>query len=93
MGRPEGQVEEYLVEKSEERGYLCYKWVSPGRRGVPDRILVGSGKVIFIELKSSVGVLSKSQQLMIPRLREHGADVRVIRSRSEVDALMMELET
>ena len=93
MGRPEGQVEEYLVEKSEERGYLCYKWVSPGRRGVPDRILVGSGKVIFIELKSSVGVLSKSQQLMIPRLREHGADVRVIRSRSEVDALMEELET
>ncbi len=93
MGRPEGQVEEYLVEKSEERGYLCYKWVSPGRRGVPDRILIGNGHVIFVELKSSVGVLSKSQQLMIPRLREHGADVRVIRSRSEVDALLEELET
>ena len=93
MGRPEGYVEEYLVEKSEEKGYLCYKWVSPGRRGVPDRILIGNGRVIFVELKSSVGRLSKSQQLMIPRLREHGADVRVIRSRSEVDALMEELMT
>lgn len=92
MGRPEGYVEEYLVEKSEEHGCLCYKWVSPGRRGVPDRILIGHGHVIFVELKSSVGQLSKSQQLMIPRLREHGADVRVIRSRSEVDALMRELE-
>ena len=93
MGRPEGYVEEYLVEKSEERGYLCYKWVSPGRRGVPDRIQIGNGHVIFVELKSFVGVLSKSQQLMIPRLREHGADVRVIRSRGEVDALLEELET
>ena len=93
MGRPEGYVEEYLVEQAEERGHVCYKWVSPGRRGVPDRILIGNGHVIFVELKSSVGVLSKSQQLMIPRLREHGADVRVIRSRGEVDALMKELET
>ena len=93
MGRPEGQVEDYLVEQAELRGCLCYKWVSPGRRGVPDRILIGHGKVIFVELKSSVGRLSKSQQLMIPRLREHGADVRVIRSRGEVDALMKELET
>lgn len=66
MGRPEGQVEDYLVEQAEARGYICYKWVSPGR-------------------------LSKSQQLMIPRLREHGADVRVIRSRSEVDVLLEEL--
>lgn len=93
MGRPEGQVEDYLVEQAEERGYICYKWVSPGRRGVPDRILIGNGHVIFIELKSSVGRLSKSQQLMIPRLQKHGADVRVIRSRSEVDALLRELET
>lgn len=93
MGRPEGQVEDYLVEQAEARGYICYKWVSPGRRGVPDRILIGHGRVIFVELKSSVGRLSKSQQLMIPRLREHGADVRVIRSRSEVDALMEELMT
>ena len=93
MGRPEGYVEEYQVEQAEEHGGLCYKWVSPGRRGVPDRILIGGGHVIFVELKSSVGQLSKSQQLMIPRLRDHGADVRVIRSRSEVDALMEELMT
>lgn len=33
-------------------GGIAYKWVSPGRDGVPDRICVmPDGRIIFIELK------------------------------------------
>lgn len=32
-------------------GGLAYKWVSPGATGVPDRIFILTGRVIFVEFK------------------------------------------
>ena len=33
-------------------GGVCWKWVSPGRGGVPDRVcLFKNGRILFIELK------------------------------------------
>ena len=52
MGKPEGTIENYLIKKATENNCLCYKFVSPGKRGVPDRIVIGKGKTIFVELKS-----------------------------------------
>jgi hypothetical protein len=31
-------IENYLCEEAKKIGGLCYKFTSPGRRGVPDRI-------------------------------------------------------
>ena len=47
----ESNVEQYLVRKMKEAGGLCYKFVSPGCDGVPDRICIYRGQVIFVELK------------------------------------------
>ena len=33
----ESSIESYLVRKVKEHGGLCYKFVSPGNPGVPDR--------------------------------------------------------
>lgn len=33
-------------------GGVCWKWVSPGRGGVPDRVcLFKNGRILFVELK------------------------------------------
>jgi hypothetical protein len=35
----ESKIEKYLREQCERYGALCEKHVSPGRRGVPDRLI------------------------------------------------------
>lgn len=45
-------VEHNIIHQVKARGGVCWKWVSPGRRGVPDRICIFPGPVIvFVELK------------------------------------------
>lgn len=40
MGVRENKVEKYLDKKIQEVGGITRKWVSPGRDGVPDRIVI-----------------------------------------------------
>ncbi len=64
----ESSIESYLVRKVKEHGGLCYKFVSPGNPGVPDRIIITpTGKTVYVELKTE-----------IERDGETGADVRVL---------------
>lgn len=93
MGKPEGLVENYLIKQSKANGYLCYKFTSPGKRGVPDRIVIGNGHTIFIELKSETGDLRKQQEFRIREMREHGADVRVLNTKQKIDQFFLELES
>lgn len=88
MGKPEGAVENHLIKRCKQLGLLHYKFVSPSRRGVPDQIVIGNGRVVFVELKSEVGTLSKLQELTIARMRDVGADVRVCYSKAQVDEVM-----
>jgi hypothetical protein len=49
----ERDVEALLVKLVTERGGLCEKFTSPGRRNVPDRIVTWPwGQVDFVELKA-----------------------------------------
>lgn len=86
----EKALEQYLVRHAAKNGYLCFKWVSPSQRGVPDRILIApSGGITFIELKNpdGHGKLSPLQVVTIEKLIAHQCDVRVISSKEGVDAL------
>ena len=49
----ENTIETYFVSLCVRQGWLCEKFTSPGKRGVPDRIVtVGpKGFVCFVELK------------------------------------------
>lgn len=87
----ESDIERWMRQKIRERGGLFYKFTSPGNDGVPDRILVWRGRVIFIELKQERGRLSRMQELQIERLREHGADVRVVYGRAQAEKLVEEV--
>lgn len=47
----ESKIEKLLREGVEALGGMCEKFVSPGKRGVPDRIVTWPGVIHFIELK------------------------------------------
>lgn len=90
MGKPEAHVEDYLRKKVREAGCLCYKFISPGIKGVPDDIILHHGRVTFIETKSQTGLPSKIQNKRIAEMREQGADVRICSTREDVDVFLQE---
>ena len=84
----ESRVEEWLKTQITKRGGLYLKFVSPGNVGVPDRIIIRDGEVIFVELKQEHGVLSEIQKIQIDRMRHHGAKVLVIYGRAGAEDLV-----
>ena len=85
----EDTVENYLVAQVKARGGIAYKFTSPGRMGVPDRICVFDlGWLFFVETKAPKGRLSPAQKREIKRLRDRGQRVYVPASRAEVDELL-----
>lgn len=49
----ESDIERHLVNTVKQRGGIAYKFVSPARRNVPDRIvLLPGGQIIFVECKA-----------------------------------------
>ena len=75
----EKDIERYLTQEVKKRGGMCFKFVSPGNTGVPDRIvLVPGGKVVFVELKTATGRLQPIQRYMHREMRKRGAEVDVL---------------
>lgn len=90
--RSESSIEKKLRVMLLERGALCLKFVSPGNSGVPDRLVVlPGGRVVFTELKASDGSLSALQEWQIGRLRDLGAEVRVLRGAAQVREFVEEV--
>lgn len=88
----EKSIERYLDLAVREAGGITRKWVSPGRRGVPDRICIFPGPmVVFVELKAPGGELRPEQEREHQRLRALGCDVRVIASRVAVREFLAEV--
>lgn len=84
----EKAIEQYLVNKVTEHGGFVRKYTSPGRRGVPDRIIFWNG-AHFAELKRpKSGKLSKLQELEFARMAAQGVPVYVLWSKSDVDAFI-----
>ena len=87
----ESRVEAGLRKQVVKHGGLFLKFVSPSQAGVPDRIIITGGRVIFVELKKQGAKPRKLQDKVIERMRSHGADVRVVAGEAEADALVEEL--
>ena len=49
----EREIEKKLVDAVKTQGGVCWKFVSPGTAGVPDRIiLMPMGRIAFVEVKA-----------------------------------------
>jgi hypothetical protein len=83
----ESKIEKALIARVKTLDGTCEKFVSPGRRGVPDRLVtLPGGRIIFVELKSPSGRLSQSQIHDHERRIQMGCDVRVINNIEAIDA-------
>ena len=75
----EKQTEEDLVAMVEAAGGVCLKFVSPGLRGVPDRLcLFPGGQCVFVELKAADGKLSSAQTRVLATLQRLGFKTAVV---------------
>lgn len=85
----ERDIEAYLVDGCRRIGALCYKWTSPGRVGVPDRICIfPGGQIVFVELKAPGKKPTRPQLREHARLREYRQKVVVVDSIESVDELL-----
>jgi hypothetical protein len=89
----ESQIEKYLTERVKAAGGLCWKFVSPGMPGVPDRIaMLPSGRLVFVELKAPDKTAKPHQERRHRDLWRMGQAVVVLDSIEKVDAFMGGLE-
>lgn len=88
----ERDVEKRLVDGVRKLGGLCFKWTSPGRSGVPDRLVIINGYTFMVELKRKNGVLGASQRIVFPMLNRHGCNVYVLYDAESVDAFLQQLK-
>ncbi len=85
----ERTVEAYLRKRVRETGGECYKFTSPGRRGVPDRMCVWPGNVVvFVEVKRP-GEQPTAQQLREhKRMRKYGLLVVPVDTKIQAELLV-----
>lgn len=82
----ESTVEKHLVDRVRERGGRAYKFVSPGRRNVPDRlVLLPGGRPYFVETKAPEKSLRPGQARERRRIEALGFEVVVAKTKEEVD--------
>jgi len=85
----EKTIEAHLVKRMKEIGGECYKWSSPGNRGVPDRICIfPNARVLFIEVKKPGQEPSKLQRLVGNRLIGLDQVWTWVDSKKDVDSLI-----
>lgn len=82
-------IEGYLKQEVERHGGQCWKFVSPGRNGVPDRIvfLPGCG-CIFVELKAPGKQLRKLQAFVHEQIKTFGCKIETLSTKEQVDGFI-----
>lgn len=88
----ESTLEQRLVREVERIGGKAPKWVSPGNRGVPDRIVIlPHGRVAFVEMKAPGKQLQPLQRKWMKTLRSLGHRVYKIDSAEDIERFIQEV--
>lgn len=96
MKQLEKEIERHLIKVVDRHGGLCWKLASPGRIGVPDRIVIfPNGVVGFAELKRPGEVPREIQTYRLEQLRKMGLPAEVIDTMTAATnyALQLKLES
>lgn len=87
----EREVEKYLVDSMRDIGGHCFKFESPGRAGVADRICIfpsekqGCARVVFVELKAPGKRPRALQMVFAKMINDVGGEYEYLSTRTEVD--------
>ena len=75
----EKQIEAKVCEYAKTKNVLVYKFTSPARAAVPDRMFIRSdGRIWFVEFKREGAKPTDAQEREHHRLRQHKVNVFVI---------------
>jgi Holliday junction resolvase len=76
----EQQIQSKRIKQLEAEGYYVLKLVKTNKNGIPDVIAIPPGSaVIFSEIKTKTGVLSKLQEYRLKELDAFGFNTEVYR--------------
>ena len=74
----EKSIEQALRQAIQADGGICWKLVSPGVDGVPDRICLKAGQAVFVEVKAPGKKPRPLQIRRMNQLRSQGFTVLVV---------------
>jgi len=76
----ESQVQKIRIAELEAQGYYVLKLMKTNKNGIPDILAIKPGAdVIFSEVKTKNGVVSKLQEFRIKELKGYGFKAEVYR--------------
>jgi|TARA_B100000768_G_C11258939_1_gene367807 Holliday junction resolvase len=76
----EQQIQTKRIKQLEAEGYYVLKLVKTNKNGIPDVLAIPpNSKVIFSEIKTPKGKVSKLQEYRLKELKEYGFSTEVYR--------------
>jgi Holliday junction resolvase len=76
----EQQVQTKKIKELEKQGYYVIKLINTNKNGIPDIIAIPpNSDVLFVEVKSKTGKLTKLQEFRLKELSDHGVTTEVCR--------------
>ena len=92
VNRRESVIERKCILIAKARNWMEVKLERCNKNGMPDRMLMKNGRLIFIEFKNDKGALSEIQKHRHEELRKHGMRVYVVHSEILMEAVLDENE-
>lgn len=84
----ESEIEQEAMEYAEWRGWWQFKIMRASRNGIPDRLLLRNGQLIFVEFKREGEVPTPQQIKRHAEIRAHGGTVYVCDSLAEAKRIL-----
>ena len=89
----ERHIERALKARIEALGGVCWKLVCPGTSGVPDRLCLMGGRIVFVEVKAPGQQPRPIQHRRIQQLRDLGFTVMIIDTMDGIEEVADALRT
>lgn len=76
----EQQIQSKRIKQLEAEGYYVIKLVKTNKNGIPDLIAIPKNtEVLFSEVKTPKGKVSKLQEYRLKELKDHGCRTEIYR--------------
>lgn len=76
----EQKIQKKRIDQLESEGYYVIKLIKTNKNGIPDLIAIrGDGSILFSEIKTERGRVSKLQEYRLKELNDNGFKTEIYR--------------
>jgi Holliday junction resolvase len=76
----EQQIQSKRIKQLEDEGYYVLKLIKTNKNGIPDIVAIApNSNIIFSEVKTPTGKLSKLQEFRLKELQKYGFKTEIYR--------------